>query len=142
MITPLLTSLVCATICGLAIWYADHRLVGHGQRIRRIASAVLIAISTATITLILFANLLLGDGDIKPMPYHQALVVFRMRVVAMLLMILGILIAVTVLSSMAQLILSPQSGAKWQHFIMPVIAAAMYILAFWLVGEYRFFPVA
>jgi hypothetical protein len=138
--TPLLVSLAFSLLCSVGVWYADRQLVRQGQHIRRIVSVVLIAISTATITLIVFANLFLGDGE--PVSYHEALILFRMRVVATLLMIFGILIALIVLSSLAQLILSPDSGAKWQHFITPVFAVAIYLIAFWLVGVAKFFPVA
>lgn len=123
-----------AVICG---WLFDVRLTRTKLSMRVVCTLALLAASTWLASIILGEQLLI-DMTVRANQFFM----FRMRVVAVLLVLgcIPVALATAVFTRFAMSV--DNKVSKWRLSVVPVIAITTYALAFYLYGTHGFYPTA
>ncbi len=125
---------VGVSYCG---WWLDVWLTQSRFSVRSVLSLVLLGALAWLITLILTEPCFLDSAV-----HEGTLFWFRMRVVAVFVMLGCLAAAVSVVAVTIAGLLMAYPLAKWRLCVVPAIALVFFALAWYLVGTHQFFPTA
>lgn len=142
--TALIIALVAASCAACGGWYIEQRVLGCPNSARRFLTLMLLGISVWLITLIHSAFWLEVPGAYGPVQYwdDDEEAFMAVRAVAMLVTLIGLLLAVAVLGLTLNAFVVGSSWSALVQGIVPALALAAYALAYRIFVTYGFFPSA
>ena len=145
VIIAIIATLVASTI-GVAIWLLDQRVLWCRTAFRAAVTTALTVVATWIAVVIFSAFWLKVPGAYGPVQYWHsdptADFMFSVRVGALFLMLAGFALAALTLVTTVVSLFFPAEDNRWNRLIAPIVALALFALAWYWFDHFRFFPSA